>query len=67
VKELITRDETWFSERVRVQGDHIQTWVNGMLETDFTDGEFKDGYIALQGHDPSIVVEYRDIMVRPLD
>ncbi|HOE10754.1 MAG TPA: DUF1080 domain-containing protein [bacterium] len=67
VKELITRDETWFSERVRVQGDHIQTWVNGMLETDFTDREFKDGYIALQGHDPSIVVEYRDIMVRPLD
>ncbi len=66
VKELITRDEAWFSERVRAEGDHIQTWVNGMLQVDFHDGQFKEGYIACQGHDPSIVVEYRDIMVRPI-
>ncbi|MFH1737775.1 MAG: DUF1080 domain-containing protein [bacterium] len=66
IKELITRDETWFSERVRAEGDHIQTWINGMLQTDFQDGKFKEGYISCQGHDPSIVVKYRDIQVREI-
>ncbi len=58
--------------RVRYQGRHIQTWVNGQKMVDFqlSDDDVKryglKGFIALQCHDrdPSEQVKYKDLYVR---
>jgi hypothetical protein len=42
----------WNEVRFSVQGNHIVTWVNGVLALDYTDPKpkFSDGIIALQLH-----------------
>lgn len=72
------RDNTWFTIRIRVEGQHITTWVDDRLISDYTEGEpsaldeaqqkrlLPSGTFALQGHDPGSEVHYRDIKVLPL-
>ena len=59
----------WNEMKIRVEGDHVQTWLNGTEMVDFTDekiGEGK-GAIALQIHDGGgIKVKWRDIEIRKL-
>jgi len=40
----------WNSVRVRCEGDHIQTWLNGIARADFKDSLTRHGVIALQVH-----------------
>jgi 3-keto-disaccharide hydrolase len=40
----------WNSYRIRVEGDHIQTWVNGVPVADLHDDLTHSGFIALQVH-----------------
>ena len=42
----------WNDVRFSVRGNHIMTWVNGVLALDYTDPapKFSDGIIALQLH-----------------
>lgn len=40
----------WNKVRVRCQGEHVQTWLNGVARADFKDGMTKHGVIALQVH-----------------
>jgi hypothetical protein len=61
---LLTRDNAWFDYRVRVEGTRIRTWVNGVAMVDAELDEFEEGHIALQGHHPGNVVDYREIEVR---
>jgi hypothetical protein len=63
-KAPITRDEAWFDYRVRADGDHIQTWINGQPMTDAHLSEFAEGHIALQSHHPGNVIMWKDIEVR---
>ena len=79
VKDVMDRpaapDDTWFEYRIRVQGKHVQVWIDGKLTTDFTepagwkppagmDGRrIGSGTFALQAHDPGCRVEYKDIWV----
>ena len=63
----ITRDDAWFDYRVRVQGKHIQTWINGQPMVDTQLGEFESGSLAVQGHHDGNVVEYRDIRIIELE
>lgn len=58
---LVTRDGAWFDYRVRAHGNHIQTWINGILMTDSQQTDFADGYIALQAHHPGSRIEFRDL------
>ncbi len=44
------RKGDWNEMRVRCEGPHIQTWVNGVLVTDVLDDVDKKGYIGLQMH-----------------
>lgn len=72
------KDGEWYTMVVRVEGKHIQTFVNGKQIIDFTEptppappkgmaGRFlSNGTIAIQGHDPESVVHYRNIKIRPL-
>jgi 3-keto-disaccharide hydrolase len=67
VDKPITRDEAWFDYRVRVEGTHIQTWINGVAMVDAHLDEFDSGHLAVQGHHEANVIEYRDIRILELE
>lgn len=52
-KENILKEGEWDTMRLRVEGDHVQTWLNGEPMVDLTDEEIgkAQGRIALQIHD----------------
>lgn len=72
------KDNTWFEYRIRVSGKTIQTFIDGELVCQYTEGpnawRAKDkpgryltsGTFALQGHDPKSEVHYRNLRVRQL-
>ena len=51
--ENILKEGEWNTMRLRVEGDHVQTWLNGEPMVDLTDEKIGDaqGRIALQIHD----------------
>ncbi len=63
----ITNDDAWFDYRVRAEGDHIQTWINGMPMVDTELDLFGEGHFALQGHNPGSVIMYKDLRVLELE
>mgnify|MGYP001817119737 CR=1 FL=1 len=78
VKENYAKDNEWYKEYVKVQGNRIIVKINDIVFVDYTEPEktFREvdciyrvigtGTFALQGHDPGSFVFYKDIMVRPL-
>ena len=52
-KENILREGEWNTLRLKVQGDRVQTWLNGEEMVDITDARIgaAQGRIALQIHD----------------
>lgn len=44
-------DNQWNHYKVIANGDHIQTWVNGVACADIHDSKEKSGFIALQVHE----------------
>ncbi|NBV44694.1 MAG: DUF1080 domain-containing protein [Planctomycetia bacterium] len=72
--EAPAKDDTWFTEEVIVEGDHIVIKVDGKTIVDFVEktAEVKDGRklsagtFALQAHDPGSEVHYRNIRVKRL-
>ena len=74
----VAKDNVWFTLRIRVEGQRIQTWVDGKLISDYTEEAkperpkgmagrlLSSGTIAIQGHDPLSEVHYRSIQIRPL-
>ncbi|MEX0875846.1 MAG: DUF1080 domain-containing protein [Phycisphaerales bacterium] len=63
----ITRDNAWFDYRIRAEGDHIRTWINGVPFVDTTLDQFDAGHLAVQGHHDGNVIEFRDLRVLELD
>ncbi len=60
----------WNDVQFSVQGNHIVTWVNGVLALDYTDPapKYSDGVIALQLHSGGEgKMRFKDLQVRPLD
>ena len=76
--EAPAKDGEWYIMKIRVEGKHIQTFVNGKRIVNFTEptppapppkmaGRFlSNGTIAIQGHDPESKVLYRNIKIRVL-
>ena len=76
--EAPAKDEEWYTMVVKVEGKHIQTFVNGKQIVDFVEptppappanmaGRFlTHGTFAIQGHDPASKVMYKNIKVRVL-
>jgi hypothetical protein len=59
----------WNEVRFSVRGNHIITWVNGVLALDYTDPapKFNDGIIALQLHSGGEGrMRFKDLYVREL-
>lgn len=68
-KEEILKEGEWNTMRIRLEGDRLQSWLNGTLMTDITDAKIGKGHgrIALQIHDGGgIKVRWRNIHVKTL-
>ena len=65
-KELITKDDEWFSMRVRAVGDFIQIWVNDQLMMEHHDSEYTKGHFAIQGHNEGMTIEAKELYYRDL-
>ncbi len=78
VKETYVKDNEWYTEYIKVEGNRIIVKINDIVVVDYTEPEnplrpkahvnrlLSSGTFALQGHDPGSVVYYKDIMVKPL-
>lgn len=65
--ELLTRDGEWFHYRIRAVGEHIQFWINDTLVMTHDDAEYKTGHFAIQGHNPGMKIEARELYFLNLD
>lgn len=61
-----TKDNEWFSYRIRVVGTHIQFWINDKPVMTYDDSEYKAGHFAIQGHNPGMKIEAKDLFYRDL-
>ena len=66
VLDKLVPEETWFTQHIIADGDHIIIKVNDKVTVDTKDSAYAKGYIALQQHDPGSVVQYKDLMFRPI-
>lgn len=62
------KDGDWFTLRIVAQGNHLRSWVNGKPAADCRDPQNRHpkGYILLQMHHRTGVVEFRNIRAREL-
>jgi hypothetical protein len=58
---LLTKDGEWFSYRIRAVDTHIQFWINDKLVMTYDDPEYKAGHFAIQGHNPGMKVEAKEL------
>jgi hypothetical protein len=68
-KEEILKEGEWNTMRIRLEGDHLQSWLNGEPMTDIHDEKIGAGHgrIALQIHDGGgIKVRWRNIHIKTL-
>ena len=68
-KEEILKEGDWNTMRIKVEGDHVQTWLNGEPMADFNDEKIGNaqGRIALQIHDGGgIKVLWKNLNIQPL-
>ena len=68
ITEQLIPDDTWWTQHIIAEGNHIIIKVNDKTVVDFVDEKntFTKGYLALQQHNAGSVVEYRNLMMRPL-
>jgi hypothetical protein len=71
--ESPAKDNEWFRVNVRVQGRNVMVRINDKLVVDYDEPagipgprHVGKGYFALQQHDPTGVVRFRNIMFKPL-
>ena len=68
-KEVMLNEGSWNMIRLRVEGDHVQTWLNGEKIVDLHDAKIgaAQGRIALQIHDGGgIKVQWRSLRLTTL-
>lgn len=78
VKDVMVKDNQWFTEYIMVQGKRIIIKINDKTVVDYTEPEnvqrpkdmegrvLSSGTFALQGHDPNSKVYFKNIMIKPL-
>ena len=65
--DLIAPD-TWFTQEVIANGDHIVIKVNGKTTVDYVGGKqlYRRGHLAFQAWEPGTVVQFRKIEIKEL-
>jgi len=68
ILEQLIPDDVWGTQHIIAQGNHIIIKVNDKVVTDFVDEKntFTKGYCALQQHNKGSVVQFRNLMFKPL-
>lgn len=68
VKEQLVPPDTWFTQHIIADGNHIIILVNGKKVVDYVDEKntYSNGYFALQQHNKGSVVMFRNLMYREL-
>lgn len=68
VKKRIIPDDTWWTQHIIADGNHIIIKINNETVVDYVDEKntHTKGYLAFQQHDPWSQVQYKNIMVKPL-
>ncbi|WP_329454707.1 ThuA domain-containing protein [Streptomyces sp. NBC_01497] len=60
----------WNSYEIKVQGERLQVFLNGVKINDFTNKDparsLKDGYIGIQNHGPDDQAAFRNIQIKEL-
>ncbi len=76
-RRVVANDREWFTKTIVADGPHMAVWVNGYQVSDWTDERpprdnaregFREspGVIAIQGHDPSTNLLFRNIRAAEL-
>lgn len=63
---LLTKDDEWFSYRIKAVGNKIEFWVNDQQVLTYEDDEYASGRFALQGHNEGMKIEARELYYRDL-
>lgn len=78
VKEVLVKDNEWFTEHIIVQGKRVLIKINDKTVVDYTEpanvqrnaGDslrvLSEGTFALQGHDPNSKVYFKNLLVKVL-
>ena len=68
VKDQLVPDDTWWTQHIIADGNHIVVKVNGKTVVDYVDqnNTYQKGYVALQQHNLGSVVQYRNVMMKKL-
>jgi hypothetical protein len=68
VTDQLIQDDTWWTQHIIVKGNHVTIKVNDKVITDCDDPQsrYTKGYLALQQHNAGSIVQYRNLMMRPL-
>ena len=64
--KLITKDDEWFTMRVKAVGPRINIWVNDELVMTYEDDEYNKGFFAIQCHNPGMMIEAKDLYYKDL-
>ncbi len=64
--KLLTKDGEWFSYKIQAIGDKIKFWVNDEMVMTHEDDEFKSGHFAIQGHNPGMKIEAKELYYKDL-
>ena len=62
--ELLTKDGEWFEYRIKAIGENIQFWINGKQVMTYKDSEYKTGHFAIQGHNPGMKIEAKELFYK---
>lgn len=73
-RRVVSRDHEWFTKTLIATGPHVAVWVDGYQVSDWTDTRPPDenprrglrlepGTIALQGHDPTTDLRFRNLRI----
>jgi hypothetical protein len=76
-RRIVADDREWFTKTIVADGPHIAVWVNGYQVSDWTDQRpehesareglrLGPGAIAIQGHDPTTDLVFRNIRAAEL-
>src|SRR5262249_17887683 len=68
VLDMLVPPDTWFTQEVIADGNHIIVKVNGKTTVDFVDknNTHAKGHFASQQHDPGTVIQVRKVEVMEL-
>ncbi len=64
--KLLTKDGEWFDYHIKAVGPKIQFRINGELVMTYDDTTFTKGRFAIQGHNPGMKIEVKNLFYRNL-